>query len=222
MSRLAFAFVAMIATAGLASAQPAADGPPGTCACPPTSIAAATAPELPRFAVSLHATSLYASPTRGSDPATDFAGGGFDVRVRLHTRWELGVSVDGGSHHADDGTDTGRAIGLALVGGRFHPAPYATWDLYATGGVGVASLGLRDASGAPPKADRGVAMIGGGIERRFSIGYGSIAVGAELRGFAMGARKTESGARPLTSVSTWSGDSGAIGGTLSLAASYEF
>jgi hypothetical protein len=227
MPRLAYAapFAALLlAAARPAHAQPApADAPPGMCDCAPAPAVVAVLPALPRWSVGLRATGTSTVDKNTSAP-TDWSGGGIDLYYRIAPRWELGLEADGAREQLPDGGGPGdHTLGMGLVTARFHPWPYAVWDLYGVAGLGAASI--ADVGATDAKADRSAGALGVGVARRF----GHLAISAELRSIGISSVR-QPDAQPEAAVMTTStaplspapADNGLNGASFSLAASYEF
>ena len=234
LASLAAAPLAVALAAAPAAADPAFDpgsGPPGACDCA-VPVAAPTpppAPALPRWAIGLRLESTTLTPKDGgSDAKTQWGGGGLELRYRIAPRWELAASADGGREQLADGSQGDRVLVVDTLSARFHPRPYARWDLYAIAGVGVAQIQV---TGAQPSAGdvRGEGELGVGLERRF----GHLGVAAELRAMGIAAPKATADAAPaMTTTGATSGgtpppaagaaDGSLDGGVLTISAAYHF
>jgi hypothetical protein len=222
MTRLAYAApFALLLAASAAHAQPVlADAAPGMCECGAAPVVAYVLPALPRWSVGLRMT---ASETvdKDTNDKTDWGGGGIDAYYRIAPRWELGLEFDGARQQLPDGGGPGdQRLDMALVTARFHPWPYAVWDVYGIAGIGGASIASVDTTN--PKADRGAGALGFGVERRF----GHLAVSLELRSIGVSSVK-QAAAQPdvmtTTTAPPAASPAGDLnGGSFSLAASYEF
>jgi hypothetical protein len=224
MPRLAFAApLALALAASSAHAQPAPafdDPPPGMCACGGAPVVAVVLPALPRWSVGLRMTGT-TTVDKDTNDKTDWGGGGLDAYYRIAPRWELGLEFDGARQQLPDGAGPGdQRLDMALVTARFHPWPYAVWDVYGIAGIGGASIANVDATQA--KADRGAGALGVGVERRF----GHLAVSLEVRSIGISSVR-QSDAQPEVMTTTTMAPAPAAagdlnGGSFSLAASYEF
>jgi hypothetical protein len=231
----------LVALAALpAAAQPVAYGPPGACECPPPApvapmIAAPAPAALPSWSIGLRLTSIGVHPanTDGENDQSNFGGGGVEVRYRLAPRWELGLSLESAREVLEDGNQGDREMRLSMLSARFHLDPYATWDIFFTGGVGGAAVVPADLRGDVPKdAVRAAGTLGAGIERRF----GHFGLAAELRVLSVAPADASSSdaSQPMATASATgtttpppppspaTDDPGSIGGAFSLTASYEF
>ena len=227
MPRLSYtaplAAILLAASSAHAQAQPAFDdAPPGMCSCTAPAAVAAVVPALPRWSVGLRLTSSY-TVDKDTNDKTDWSGASIDGYFRIAPRWELGLELGGGGDHDPvTGAKGELLMSMELAMARFHPWPYARWDLYAVGGLGGAVI--RNVDGPARDPDRTVGTLGFGVERRF----GHLAVSLELRSFGLSAPR-QSDAQPeaaaMTTTTTPAAplSSGALdGGSFSLAASYEF
>jgi hypothetical protein len=224
----AFAF----AFAGAAAAQPAPDaGPPGVCECaapPPTVVAAAPAPELPRWSVGLDLAGITLHPKDVADDQSHWGGGGLEVRFRPWPHWELGLGFDGAREQLADGTPGDRELRLATLSARYHLSPYARWDFYLLAGAGSAAIVPAGTTGdLPAGTSRGQGELGVGVERRF----GHLGVAAELRVIGIsppdgagGQTTTAAAGAPMevTPPPPTMTDSGLDGGMFRISAGYSF
>jgi hypothetical protein len=224
----------LVALALPAAAQPAAYAPPGMCACPvpaapmaaePMAAAQVAPPSLPDWAIGLRLTSIGVHPADSSrdDDQTSYGGGGLEVRYRLAPRWELGLTLESAREVLDSGEAGDHELRLSMLQARFHLDPYARWDIYFTAGLGTAAIVAADQDETPKDAIRGAASLGAGIERRF----GHFGIAAELRALSIAPSDHGDDAAPLMTKSVATpvvsaDDPGAVGGTFTIAGSYEF
>jgi len=233
LASLAAPLAAVSLAAAPAAAQPSspAFAPPGACGCETPAPAAAAAPELPRWAIGLRLTSLAVHPKdAGADSQTRFGGGGIELRYRLAPAWELAAAAEGGREQLADGTQGDLAIAFDTLTVRYHPWPYAGWDLYGIAGVGAAAIRPADAQASSDDV-RGAGELGVGVEHRF----GHLGIGAELRAIGLAAPKATTasgGGATMPPVSTTGtppppvpagpADASLSGGALTLSAAYHF
>lgn len=185
---LAAAFLVTTAAATVAHA----DGPPGTCDCAvtaaPDTAPAAPTRALPRWGLGLHLQSMtVADPAAMEGEGTNYGGAGLQVRYRVSPRWQLELTA---GHVTEQDVDeaVARHLDTAALSALYHLRPYARWDLYLIGGLGVTSDGDPDATDEAKEASRlGDVQLGVGVERRF----GRIGIGAELRAVFQAERETD-------------------------------
>jgi hypothetical protein len=134
-----------------------------------------------RLGAGVHLASTSLADGSG-DEATDFGGGGLQIRYRLAPKWELELSLGGATAETPE---LDRELGVGTLGVLYHFNPSSRWVWSALGGFGGAGETVAIKSGGEVVTERelenGLLYLGGGIERRF----GRISVAAELRLVAM-------------------------------------
>lgn len=186
-------FAAAILATAVGFGHARAEGPPGTCDCAVTAVAAApvavapTAPPLPRWGLGLHVASV-AVQERTMDEPAEFGGGGLQLRYRVRPRWQLELAlahVTSPPEAAADGVE--RHLDTAMLSVLYHPRPHARWDWYLIAGLGARADGdpdlddeAREASQAP------TAQLGLGVERRLWGALRKVGISAQATAVAVG------------------------------------
>jgi hypothetical protein len=114
------------------------------------------------------------------------------VRYRAARRIELELAMSGGRQVAQDGTSTDGelAAGTVALALRYRFMPEHRWNWFVLGGLGATVIAPHTSNADQrDAAQRPLAMLGVGIERRFR----RLALQAELRAVGTGPRKDASG-----------------------------
>lgn len=137
-----------------------------------------------RWAVGLSVGSLTLAPEGAPDDRTTFGVGELALRFRVTPHLEL-EAVAGGGHERIGDRDGARDVSVVALAARYRFRPEAAWNWYVMAGLGGAAVTERDASHDEVDAQtQPLAMIGGGVERRFR----HLAIQAELRAVGLGER----------------------------------
>jgi hypothetical protein len=182
------ALALLVGTAADAHAQPGAPPPPPPPphAGPPVVVHQA-APSMARWGIGLHLGGLGVTSERDRDDERETEMGvvGFQLRYRLHRRWELEADLSYMEGELPGLESTRRSTGALILGAMFHINPDSRWLWSVMAGIGVA----HDRIWFEKDGDRytqaefaeGVARLGVGLERRF----GNFGIAAQLYAIGM-------------------------------------
>jgi hypothetical protein len=112
------------------------------------------------------------------------------VRYRAARRIELELALNGGRQVLEDDTDGELAAGSVALALRYRFMPERRWNWFVLGGLGATVIAPHTSNADQrDAAQRPLAMLGVGIERRFR----RLALQAELRAVGTGQRKDATG-----------------------------
>ena len=229
-----FVITAALASAGLAATAATASAPvgPGARACEvPAAPVVVEAPGLPKWGIGLRMTSLSLAPEDNPDAATEYGGGGLQVRMRVGRKWQLELAMDHVTERLENGEEGTRQLQAGTLSALYHFNPYARWDWYLLAGVGGTGNGDPEISDEEREASQlGHVHLGAGLERR----WGHLGLGVEFR--AVGVAPSENDAMTVPEPGRPTGmptdantvptseieAQGVSGGQLSIAATYYF
>jgi hypothetical protein len=162
----------LIAFAGIARAQ----APGQTVSSPSTPTTPATTSDdavmARRWAVEVALGAASLKP-KGANDGTGFGMLGLAARLRLRPTMELALGIAAAGATRDD---VQLGAGALYVEFRYRFMADQAWNVFALGGLGVASVAAKSSSDDERKG-RGMLRLGGGVERRF----GAFAMDASLR-----------------------------------------
>ncbi len=175
-----------------------------------------------RWAIGFSLGSMSIAPSDTPDAQTHFAVGELALRFRATPHLELEGTIGGGRERTPDNMDGDLEVTTAALALRYRFRAEEHWNWFVMGGLGIAAIASHNAT-SQERSDATQPMfeLGIGTEYRFD----HLALQAELRGFGLGAARSNT-ADPvpasMTTTTTTDPNIQRSGGLLSVGVSYYF
>lgn len=141
-----------------------------------------------RWAIGLSLGGMSIAPSDTPDDQTHFTVGELALRFRATLHLELELAVGGGRERTPDNMDGDLEVSTAALALRYRFRAEQHWNWFVMGGLGGATIARHDASSQERHdATQPLFEAGVGTEYRFD----HLALQAELRGFGLGAARSD-------------------------------
>lgn len=176
-----------------------------------------------RWAIGFSLGGMSIAPKDAPDAQTHFAVGELALRFRPTLHLELEGTIGGGRERTLDNMDGDLEVTTAALGLRYRFRAEEHWNWFVMGGLGIAAIASHNATSQErDDATQPMFELGIGTEYRFD----HLALQAELRGFGLGAARSDSASIQATTGMPVDPSTGAniqrSGGSLSVGVSYYF
>jgi opacity protein-like surface antigen len=176
-----------------------------------------------RWAIGLSLGGMSIAPSDTPDDQTHFTVGELALRFRATLHLEIELAVGGGRERTPDNMDGDLQVSTAALALRYRFRAERHWNWFVMGGLGGAAIARHDAS-SQERSDATQPLFEAGIGTEYRFDH--LALQAELRGFGLGAARSDSGSAQATTGMpvdpTTTADVQRSGASISVGVSYYF